>query len=80
MEAYKNLNRFSEYYKYETRLHQPYEYRTKGLLKRLISPTLANTKNTLTQRMLTFIESSILFMLSGVDLFVKQHNWTTHNR
>lgn len=80
MQAFENGHRFAINRSFETRLNQNYDYKRDGLLKRLISKNIYESKNPLTRNMLSFIETSLIFMLKSVD---KLHYWkkfTLHNR
>ena len=75
-----NMHRFSKYYLLETRLHCPYNYKKEGLISRLMSVNITKSDNLLTKRIVTFVESTIFFMLNSVDILNNWRKWTLHNR
>lgn len=75
-----NRIRFDSYWKYEKKLHQPYDYRHKGLLNRIMSNKIWNTKNPILQACLTVYESGILMVLNWADALWNFHNYRFRNR
>ncbi len=80
MTVYENLHRFAEYYNFEQHKSLKYNYKQKGLIERLISPVLYNTKNVITKKLVTYVESGIMYMLKCIDIYKNRNNWTSKNR
>ena len=53
-----NGTRYSKYKKLDSTLHQPYDYENEGLLRRVMSHKLWNSKNPILQYILGFVERS----------------------
>lgn len=66
MKYYKPGHHYNVLKNYEFRRHQPYDYRKKGILNRLISPVIMNTKNTTTRMVIQFVETVAQFLVEYV--------------
>ena len=62
---------------FERKLHQPYDYERFGLLNKIISHKIANTKNHVLKNMLQYYEKSFVFAMKYVDKLkhFKNNNW-----
>lgn len=77
MNIEENNARFANYYKWETRLHEPYNYLRNGLVKHLLSPRIVESKNSFLQSVLSIYETSIEYVLKSIDYVknFKNYNW-----
>ncbi len=75
-----NGYRFEYLKKYEKKLHQPYDYRTNGLLNKILSHKVHQTKNPILKQVLNIYEKNIEFMMSYVDILQNFFNYNWKNR
>ena len=75
-----NGTRYDNYWRYERKLHQPYDYRHKGLLNRLMSHKIWQTKNPILSACLNVFESNLLLILGYADELWNYQNYRFHNR
>ena len=68
MEYQANGTRFQYYKDWENIKHTPYDYKTNGLVKRIVSKPIAETDNPILKIVLGIYESSIVFLLNYVDI------------
>lgn len=68
METRPNGTRYDQYYMWNTEKNAPYDYRRKGLIRHLLSPSITETKNKTTRIILTFYEQSLIFLMQYVDM------------
>ncbi|MBQ1570149.1 MAG: hypothetical protein IIZ78_03405 [Clostridiales bacterium] len=80
MRVNENGHRYVSYRKWERTLHRPYDYANKGLMKRLVSNRLANTRNPITRYMMDIEEYSIIFVLKYIDILNNFFNYNWRNR
>lgn len=67
MEAQRNEQRYNQYYKWGKELYVPYDYEREGLINHLVTKNIVETKNTTTRIILSFYESSLVFLMKCVD-------------
>jgi hypothetical protein len=69
--------RYKHFDLYEKKLHQPYDYQKYGLINRIISHKIVNSKNEVLQRILMYYEQSFIFVMKFVDRLkhFKNYNW-----
>lgn len=69
--------RHKNYELFESKLHQPYNYERYGLLNKIISHKIVNTKNTVLKNVLKYYEQSFIFAMKYVDRLkhFKNYNW-----
>lgn len=77
MKVYENGHRWYNNDLWETRLNQPYNYQKKGLIRHLLSHTIVNTPNPVTQIVLQYYEKSLVFLMKYIDILrnFKNYNW-----
>lgn len=75
-----NGHRYNKYKLWGSELHQPYDYETNGLLKRLMSKKIIESKNQTIQTFIRFYESSLIFLMKEVDRLKHYKNPTWRNR
>ena len=80
MRVNENGHRYVSYSRWERALHRPYDYANKGLMKRLVSNRLANTRNPITRYMMDIEEYSIVFVLKYIDILNNFFNYNWRNR
>lgn len=59
--------RNGSYKKHEYRLYQPYDYRTEGLMNKVLPSHIINTTNESTSALISFMEKMWIFILDYVD-------------
>ena len=69
-----------EYASWDDTKNMPYDYRRKGLLKRVMSAPIVNTTNPVTKFMLDVYEYAIVFVLKYVDVLKNFKNVHWKNR
>lgn len=72
--------RYSNYYKWENRKNEDYNYERDGLLQHIMSGVIVKTTNSLTRYFLNFYEYSIIFLLKYVDILKNFKNIHLNNR
>lgn len=60
-------SRYSNYKNWETLKNAPYDYESKGLNKYILSKSLVESTNPITQYILAAYEAGIVFVLKYVD-------------
>lgn len=80
MKVYDSGHRYDNYYKWDGLKNQPYDYARNGLINKLLSQKILDTKNRITQNILTFYEQSIIFMLKYVDRLKQFKDLSVKNR
>lgn len=77
MEKHSNGYKYKGDDKWETKLHQPYEYEKEGLLNKLLSGDIIKSANPITRLVLQYYEKTIIFLLQYVDVLknFKNYNW-----
>ena len=75
-----NGERFESNIIYNKIMNDPYDYKRKGLLRLLMSPTITNTKNPVLRYMLDYEEKSLIFIMKYVDVLKNFRNWYWKNR
>lgn len=80
IEQYENGKRFDHYYKYEQKRHQPYDYRHKGLLNRIMSNKIYNSKNKVLQAVLAEYNKIIMLWMNYADVLWNFKNPRFRNR
>lgn len=69
--------RYKNYELFENKLHQPYNYERYGLLNKIVSHKITDTKNTVLKNVLKYYEQSFIFAMKYVDRLkhFKNYNW-----
>ena len=80
MDKQNNGKRFETYKEWERTLAPEYDYARKGLVKRIVSKPIAETKNPILKIVLQFYESSIVYMLKSIDILKNFKNVHSRNR
>lgn len=80
MRVYENGHRFTNYDRFERRLHQPYDYQKNGLIKHLVSHKITESKNRVLQYILMFIDRSLVHLLKYTDELKNFKNYLWKNR
>lgn len=62
-----NSNRYKRYYRWEDEKHSSYNYERDGLLKKIMSRKIVETKNYTLKLMLDYYERSLVFLMKYVD-------------
>lgn len=80
MEIRNNGSRFNEYRKWENVKHLPHDYSKDGLLKYIMSPAIVQTTNPILKVILSYVESSLIFVMKYVDILKNFKNPHWRNR
>lgn len=80
MEVRSNGKRFNEYYKWEHRKYESYDYARNGLLNHIMSPIIVNTNNPALKIILQYVESSLMFVMKYIDILKNFKNIHWKNR
>ena len=80
METYNNGHRYENLRIYDKLKHNPYDYKRNGLIKHLVSPRIANTKNPVLRFIVNTVENSIIYTLQYIDILKNYFNYTWYNR
>lgn len=75
-----NGTRYNRYRKWNSTLHQPYDYENDGLLKHIMSHKLWNSKNPVLQYILGYVEKSLVFCLKVASNLEHFYNYNRNNR
>ena len=67
MEIRENGIRYRNYDNWSKTKQSPYNYDKGGLLKYIISPNIANSKNYITRMILYYYEKSIVYVFKFID-------------
>lgn len=69
--------RYKNYELFENKLHQPYNYERYGLLNKIVSHKITDTKNIVLKNVLKYYEQSFIFAMKYVDRLkhFKNYNW-----
>lgn len=67
MEVQRNEQRYNQYWKWNKELYGVYDYERCGLINHLLTKNIVETKNKTTQIILSFYESSLIFLMKYVD-------------
>ena len=76
----ENGTRYKNYHKWESTLHEVYDYENNGLLNKIMSSKITNTNNTPLKIMLSYYESSLIFLMKYVDRLKNFKNPCWKNR
>lgn len=80
MEIYKNGEQFKYNWKLSNLKHQPYAYKRKGILNKVLSNKIYNTKNKLLKAVLVKYEELIQFWFECADILGNFQNYREKNR
>ena len=80
LQIYDNDYKYRNMKDRETLLHQPYDFRHDGLLKRLVSKRIANTTNPILKDILNYVETNLIMMMDYADVLENFYNWNHKNR
>lgn len=72
--------RYKNYYKWEKTKNTPYDYEKNGLLKHIMSSKITNTNNVALKILLSYFESSMIFLMKYVDILKNFKNPHWKNR
>ena len=75
-----NGTKYEYYKKWNNIKLAPYDYKNEGLVKRIVSKSIANTDNPVLKIVLSIYESSIVFLLKYVDILKHFKNIHWKNR
>lgn len=75
-----NGSRYNSYKKFEHSLHQPYDYRSKGILNKILSHKIYNTTNPILKYVLSIYEQSIIYVFNYIDILENFFNYNRYNR
>lgn len=65
---------------WDNKLHAPYDYVERGLNKRIMSHKLWNTNNQFLRNILSFVETSIDYVMETADILFNFYNYNWKNR
>lgn len=80
MEARNNGTRYIEYNKWENTKYQPYNYTANGLLNKIMSISIVETKNPALKILLRYMEDSFIFVMKYIDILKNFKNTHWRNR
>lgn len=80
MDIRDNNTRYKNYGAWETQIGNPYDYKNKGLIQHILSPSIANSKNKVLRIILGVYEGSIIKLLNYVDYLKNFKNYHWKNR
>ena len=80
MNTYENGTHYNSYRVYETRLHQPYNYKENGLLRLLVSDIISRSTNPILLTCYNFVERSMVMCMEYVDKLQHFFNYNRSNR
>lgn len=80
MEYNLNGNRYKNFHNWETQKYMEYDYEKYGLLKKIMSNTIVNTKNKPLKIILNYYEQSLIFIMRYVDRLKNFKNPCWKNR
>lgn len=80
MKVRSNGTRYSTYYLWDDKKNAPYDYEREGLLKRILSPSITNTNNTVLKIILQYYEKSMVFLMKYTDILKNFKNIHWKNR
>ena len=80
MEVHANGYRYYHNDEYETKLHQPYDYAKKGLIRHLLSHSIVETTNPILKIILQYYEKTLIFLMKYVDILKNFKNYNWQNR
>ena len=80
MLVFDNYNRYKIYEDYSHELNKPYNYERYGLLNRLMSHKISESKSPVLRPMYMFYEKSLIFLLKQVDVIKHYKDIVWKNR
>lgn len=80
MKAYQNGHRFRDYDRFESKLHQPYDYKKNGIIQHIISHKIIESPNRVLQAMLRFVDESFIHLFRYTDELKYFKNYLWKNR
>ena len=80
MEANANGTRYRNYYKWDKRHNEPYNYEVDGLRSKIMSHKIWSTKNKALRYIVDYIEKSLVFCLKATDQVKQFFNYNYYNR
>lgn len=75
-----NGYKYKNYCLWESTKQTPYNYEREGLVKRIVSKPIAETKNPILKIVLQIYETSIIFVLKSTDILKNFKNVHWKNR
>ena len=75
-----NGTRYKNFYRWEYVKNEGYNYEREGLLKRIMSAKIINTKNSPLKTILDYYEASLVFLMRYVDILKNFKNPCWKNR
>lgn len=80
METYPNGHRYEYTREYDKALNQPYDYERNGLLSRIASKRISETRNPVTRFICSVFEKQMVFLLKYADVLANFKNPYFRNR
>lgn len=80
LRQYSNNYSRRNYGLWDDRKNMPYDYEKEGLLSRIMSHTIVQTRNPLLRKMLGFYEGSLVWVMKYVDVLRNFKNIHWKNR
>jgi len=68
------------YYVWERKLHQPYDYEHNGLVNRILSHKIHDTSNPFLKYMVDVYERSLVYCMKYIDMLANFINYNKWNR
>ena len=75
-----NGTRYYDYIEWENRKNIEYNYKRNGLLSKMMSRNIINSKNNILQYIIKFFEESLIFVMSYIDILKHFKNVHWKNR
>lgn len=75
-----NGHRFLKYHEYSKELNTPYDYSKNGLLNKMMSEKISQSKSPVLKMMYDFYERSLIFLLQQVDVLAHYKDIAWKNR
>lgn len=80
MQYNENGTRYKNYYLWEKRKNNKYDYERNGLLQHILSHKIVNSENPVLRFILGYYEKSIIFLLKYIDELKNFKNYHRKNR
>lgn len=75
-----NGHRYKKYVEYGKELNLPYDYEKNGLLNRLMSHKISESKSPILNMMYKYYENSLIFLMKQVDIIKHYKDIAWKNR
>ena len=80
MKVQDNGTYTGNYYIWERKLHQPYDYEHNGLVNRILSHKIYNTTNPFLKYIVEVYERSLIYCMKYADILANFINYNWRNR